>query len=68
MSDPKPPKRRASARLHGEGHAPRLDKDIQRRIGDKLRAMYDDVVDQGVPDRFSNLLRQFDDKSGAKDE
>ena len=30
-----------------------LNAEIQARIGHQLRAMYDDVVRQGVPDRFS---------------
>ena len=35
---------------------PSLGRDIQAKIGQQLRAMYDDVVKQGVPDRFSDLL------------
>ena len=34
-----------------------LNAEIQSRIGHQLRAMYDDVVRQGVPDRFA-LLHQ----------
>lgn len=37
-----------------------LGRDIQSKIGEQLRAMYDEVVGQGVPDRFSDLLRQLD--------
>lgn len=37
-----------------------LDGDIQAKIGQHLRAMYDDVVRQGVPDRFLDLLSQLD--------
>ena len=37
-----------------------LDRQIQAKIGQQLRAMYDDVVDQGVPDRFSELLKKLD--------
>jgi hypothetical protein len=37
-----------------------LNAEIQSRIGHQLRAMYDDVVRQGVPDRFNDLLRQLD--------
>jgi len=39
---------------------PRLGKDIQSRIGQQLRTMYDDVVKQGVPDRFVHLLNRLD--------
>jgi hypothetical protein len=34
----------------------RLDRAIQSEIGRSLRAMYNDVVEQGVPDRFADLL------------
>lgn len=37
-----------------------LGSDIQSKIGQHLRAMYDDVVRQGVPDRFMDLLAQLD--------
>ena len=38
----------------------RLGPDIKARIGQQLRAMYSDVVNQGVPDRFSEILRRLD--------
>ena len=34
-----------------------LNAEIQSRIGHQLRAMYDDVVNQGVPDRFAMLAQ-----------
>jgi hypothetical protein len=37
-----------------------LNPEIQSRIGHQLRAMYDDVVRQGVPDRFAELIRKLD--------
>jgi hypothetical protein len=37
-----------------------LTAEIQSRIGHQLRAMYDDVVRQGVPDRFVDLVRKLD--------
>ena len=43
-----------------------LGRDIQTKIGLQLRAMYDDVVKEGVPDRFSELLRKLDER-GDKD-
>jgi hypothetical protein len=44
-----------------------LNAEIQSRIGHQLRAMYDDVVRQGVPDRFADLIRKLDapDEGGA---
>jgi hypothetical protein len=37
----------------------RLGPEIKARIGQQLRAMYSDVVNQGVPDRFSEILRRL---------
>jgi len=37
-----------------------LNAEIQSRIGHQLRAMYDDVVRQGVPERFADLIRKLD--------
>ena len=37
-----------------------LNAEIQSRIGHQLRAMYDDVVRQGVADRFAELIRKLD--------
>ena len=37
-----------------------LSAEIQSRIGHQLRAMYDDIVRQGVPDRFAELIRKLD--------
>jgi hypothetical protein len=38
----------------------KLGRDIQAKIGQQLRALYDEVVNQGVPDRFSELLNRLD--------
>jgi len=38
----------------------RLSRDIQAKLGQQLRAIYDDVVNQGVPERFAALLDQLD--------
>jgi hypothetical protein len=54
----------ASAESRGEESKAGLDKDIQLRIGDGLRAMYDDVVKEGVPDRFAELLKALDQQGG----
>ena len=42
-----------------------LNAEIQARIGHQLRAMYDDVVRQGVPERFSELIRKLDDSQAG---
>jgi len=39
----------------------RLGRDVQSKIGQQLRSMYDDVVSEGVPDRFTEMLRQLDE-------
>lgn len=44
----------------GKKPSAKLTRDIQTKLGQQLRAMYDDVVSQGVPDRFSDLLSQLD--------
>jgi Anti-sigma factor NepR len=44
-----------SARAQG-----RLGRDVQAKIGNQLRAIYDDVVKEGVPDRFVDLLKRLD--------
>jgi anti-sigma factor NepR-like protein len=54
---------------HGDKHAtdPKLDSGSQKRIGDQLRAMYDELMQQPVPDRFRDLLDQLDKKNGGKE-
>jgi Anti-sigma factor NepR len=37
-----------------------LGRDVQDVIGKQLRNMYDDLVNQAVPDRFTELLQQLD--------
>jgi hypothetical protein len=39
---------------------PTLDRAIQERIGTQLRAMYDDLMQQPVPDRFADLLGKLE--------
>ena len=39
---------------------PSLGGDIRGKIGRQLRDMYDDVVAQGVPDRFVDLLNRLE--------
>ena len=39
----------------------RLERDVQNKIGQQLRAMYDDVVKEGIPDRFEDLLKRLDE-------
>lgn len=39
---------------------PATAKTRQRMIGDKLRNLFDDVVEEGVPETFSDLLDRLD--------
>ncbi len=45
---------------------PKLDRAIQTRIGDQLRAMYDDLMQQPMPDRLKDLLSRLDQPGGEK--
>jgi hypothetical protein len=44
----------------------KLSREVQARLGQQLRSMYDDVVNQGVPDRFTELLNRING-DGNKD-
>jgi hypothetical protein len=46
---------------------PQLDRATQTRIGDQLRSMYNELMDQPVPDRFKTLLEQLDQPRNAAD-
>jgi hypothetical protein len=39
----------------------------QQAIGVKLRQMFDDVVNEPVPDEFLSILRKADDRAAGKD-
>lgn len=41
----------------------KLGTDVKAKIGQQLRAMYNDVVSQGVPDRFTEILRRLDEET-----
>jgi hypothetical protein len=38
----------------------RLDRNTRAKLGQQLRAVYDEVVSQGVPTRFTELLNGLD--------
>lgn len=50
-----------------DGKVVSLGRDVQVKIGQHLRTMYDEVVKQGVPDHLSNLLQKLDDAGGKAD-
>jgi hypothetical protein len=46
----------------------RLGREVQARIGQQLRAMYDDVVSQGVPQNIADLVRRLSDQDDRDDQ
>ena len=40
----------------------RLGREVQARIGQQLRAIYDDVVNQGVPPHLAELVRRLSEQ------
>jgi len=50
----------------GSAKPAKLSREVQARLGQQLRAMYDDVVNQGVPDRFTDLIDRING-GGNKD-
>ena len=40
----------------------RLGREVQARIGQQLRAMYDEVVKEGVPQHISDLVRRLSEQ------
>ncbi len=56
----------AASQRKGNAKPAKLSREVQARLGQQLRAMYDEVVGQGVPDRFVDLLNRIDG-NGNKD-
>jgi hypothetical protein len=42
-----------------------LEADLQAQIGRQLRAVYDEVLNEGVPDRFLRLLEELERKKAG---
>jgi RNA polymerase-interacting CarD/CdnL/TRCF family regulator len=40
----------------------RLGREVQARIGQQLRSMYDEVVKEGVPQHISDLVSRLSDQ------
>jgi hypothetical protein len=61
-----------STKLQGPEMKPvaKLGNDVKAKIGQQLRLMYDEIVEQGVPDRFGAILRDLDEPGdeGSKDD
>ncbi|MBO0753016.1 MAG: hypothetical protein J2P53_12940 [Bradyrhizobiaceae bacterium] len=48
----------------------KLGNEVKAKIGQHLREMYDEIVEQGVPDRLAAILHVLDEPSeeGSKNE
>lgn len=57
------PEDEAESGMAQNGSGPKLDRGTQSRIGDQLRAMYNDLMDQPVPDKFKSLLEQLEKRN-----
>jgi hemerythrin-like domain-containing protein len=59
-------KRKSENEMNREAKSPRhgrLSRETQAKIGEQLRKMHDDIVQEGVPERFVDLLSQLDKKN-----
>jgi hypothetical protein len=46
----------------------KLGPDIKAKIGQQLRLMYSEIVDEGVPERFVDMLQRLDDAAERSSE
>ncbi len=62
MNRRRPSRQRQPLDLQRQGGVPgaKLGPDIKAKIGQQLRIMYGEIVSQGVPDRFVEILRGLD--------
>jgi hypothetical protein len=62
MNRRRPSRQKQPFDVEHQGHAPvaKLGPDIKAKIGQQLRIMYGEIVSQGVPDRFVDILRGLD--------
>jgi Anti-sigma factor NepR len=52
----------------GQGNRePQLGHDIRTKIGQQLRIIYHDVVNEGIPERFAELLNRLDERESRDD-
>jgi len=60
-------KRPAGRGRRPQSKKPALTPEIQKQIGRQLRNLYIGVVQEGVPDRFAELLRRLDAQDASKE-
>jgi len=46
-------------------HAGRMEPELQDHIGRQLRAVYDEILEEPVPERFRKLLADLQDKQSG---
>jgi hypothetical protein len=51
----------------GQEITPAISHSSQQHIATNLRAMYDDLVQQPLPDRFVELLAELDQKKAEQE-
>jgi hypothetical protein len=67
-----PPKKKGETMHAGTGSrppeiaAPQIDPRVQLEIGKHLRAHYDDIVNEPVPDKFMELLAKLEQSVARK--
>ena len=49
----------------GGSERPRLDAESQAQIGRMLKAMYDEVAQEQIPDKLLDLLRKLEAKEAS---
>jgi hypothetical protein len=52
--------RSGAGQVSSEHSVPQIDPRIQNEIGKHLRAYYDDVINEPVPDKFMELLEKLE--------
>jgi hypothetical protein len=64
MSERKPSEREEEMDIESKKgkKLPKLGPDIRTKIGQQLRTMYSDVLNEGIPDRFAELMRRLDEQ------
>lgn len=65
------PQRQSSAGWDGstpraESAEAKLDRKSQDQIGQRLRAMYDALIEEPVPAHLASLIMQLDDRHGGR--
>ena len=72
MNRRRPSRQKQPFDVEHQGHAPvaKLGPDIKAKFGQQLRFLYGEIVGQGVPDRFVEILRGLDgpDDEGSQNE